>query len=73
MVMSGFRYAKHFDESLKRKSVGYQPSCPPGLISQAKIYLARTILTFSDWLRDIPRPPLLTTKALMNMNRDLKN
>lgn len=47
MVMSGFRYAKHFDEPLKRKSVGYQPSCPPGLISQAKIYPARTILTFS--------------------------
>ena len=34
-VLSGFRYAKHSDEPLKRKSVGYQPSCFPGLISMA--------------------------------------
>jgi len=37
-VPFGFRYAKHFDEPLKREPVGYQPSCFPGLISQAKIH-----------------------------------
>ena len=34
-VPSGFRYAKHSDEPLKREPVGYQPSCFPGLISMA--------------------------------------
>ena len=33
-----FRYAKHFDEPLKRKTGGVRPSCFPGLISMAYIH-----------------------------------
>ena len=33
-----FRYAKHSDEPLKRKTLGVWPSCFPGLISTAYIH-----------------------------------
>ncbi len=39
-----FRYAKHSDEPLKRKTVGVRPSCFPGLISTAYIHPVGTSL-----------------------------
>ena len=43
-VPSGFRFAKHSDEPLKRKTLGVRPSCFPGLISMAYIHPAGTAL-----------------------------
>ena len=37
-VPTGFRYARHSDEPLKRKTLGVWPSCFPGLISTAYIH-----------------------------------
>ena len=39
---TGFRYAGHCDEPLKRKPVGVRPSCFPGLISMAYIHPSGT-------------------------------
>ena len=39
-----FRYAKHSDEPLKRKTLGVRPSCFPGLISMAYIHPDGTAL-----------------------------
>ena len=44
-----FRYAKHSDEPLKRKTLGVRPSCFPGLISTAYIHPPGTQPAFTPW------------------------
>ena len=44
-----FRYAKHSDEPLKRKTLGVRPSCFPGLISTAYIHPPGTQPAFPPW------------------------
>ena len=44
-----FRYAKHSDEPLKRKTLGVRPSCFPGLIPTAYIHPPGTQPAFPPW------------------------
>ena len=44
-----FRYAKHSDEPLKRKTLGMRPSCFPGLISTAYIHPPGTQPASPPW------------------------
>ena len=46
---TGFRYAKHSDEPLKRKTLGVRPSCFPGLISMAYIHPSGTRPASPRW------------------------
>ncbi len=54
-VPSGFRYAKHSDEPLKREPVGYQPSCFPGLTTTSALCLLNLYInSAAPWTGSVP-------------------
>ena len=58
-----FRYAKHSDEPLKRKTLGVRPSCFPGLISTAYIHPPGTQPASPPWQKQNSQADICSLKV----------